>query len=86
MEIRKSRTSPLLPKGGSQATRKKSRSKIKTKAKTATRRISKSQQKVAMEKATAPAEGPALTKDIDEAVRSSMQDVKNNAKRAVGTA
>jgi hypothetical protein len=40
-----------------------------------------------MEKEAPPAESPAVTnKDVDEAVRSSMQDVINNAKKAVGAA
>ena len=75
-----------MPKGGGRAAKKKSRSKIKTRAKTTTRGISKRQQKVAMGKATAPAESPALAKDVDETVRSSMQDIINNAKRIVRAA
>lgn len=75
-----------MPKSGGRAARKKSKSKIKTRAKTTTRGISKSRQKVAMGKATAPAESATLAKDVDETVRSSMQDIINNAKRVVGAA
>ena len=76
MEKRKSRTSPPLPKGGGRASKRKTPSKVKTKAKTATRGTKRSQQKVAINKATAPVESPTMSnKGIDEATPSSITDV-----------
>lgn len=49
------------PKGGGMAAKKGLRSKIKTKTKTSTRGTKKSQQKVAMNKAAAPVEGPIMS-------------------------
>jgi hypothetical protein len=76
MKRRKSRTGLPKPKGGGRASKRKVPSKIKTKVKTATRGTKKSQQRVAINKATAPAESATLSyKGKDEAAPSSITDV-----------
>jgi hypothetical protein len=61
-----------------QAAKTKTRSRTKTKAKTATRHVRKSQQKVAMEKATAPVDSPTLdNREIEEAAPAAVGDIED---------
>jgi len=89
MVSRKSATKPkgkVVKKGGkSRNLKRKTANKVKTRAKAPTRVAGKRKRKAAIKKSTTPVEDATLeNSDTIQEVRSSMDDVIDNAKKVIG--